>query len=165
MNKFLLCLAFFVGSGAFAESLTAQARVLTLSAGQLSGKTGATVCVNVSASGMRKVISMQYSVKWDSKVLELVEVKNYRLPGLAKDNFGTHQKALGLLTCLWIDDTLKGIDLPNGSPLYQLCFRIKGKTGASSTISFVQKPTPFESVNAYEQMMQIVGVSGKVTVL
>lgn len=155
----LITLSFFM------SPLHAQYGVLTLSAGKTSGKPGTIVCVNVNAAGMRKIISMQYSLKWDSSVLELTEVKNFRLPGLTMDNFGRTQAAAGILTSVWIDNTLKGVELPAGTSLYQLCFRIKGKVGTSSALSFVQKPTPFEVINSFEQFIQLSGVSGKVTVV
>lgn len=147
------------------STLHAQYGVLTLSVGKANAKPGSTVCVNVNAAGMRKIISMQYSLKWDSSVLELTEVKNFRLPGLTADNFGRTQAASGILTSVWIDNTLKGVELAAGTSLYQLCFRVKGKVGTSSAISFVQKPTPFEVINSFEQFIQLSGVPGKVTVV
>lgn len=141
-----------------------HAQNLTVSAGQVSAASGTTVCVPVNVIGMRRMLSMQYSVKWDSKVLELVDIKNFRLPGMSKDNFGSNQSAQGILTTLWLDNSIKGVDLPNGTPMYQLCFKVKGKAGTSSSVQIVQKPTPFEAINKFEQFVPLSGVSGKVTV-
>jgi len=141
-----------------------MAQGLTVSVGQATASAGSTVCVPVHIIGMRRMLSMQYSVKWDSKVLELVDIKNFRLPGMTKENFGMNQAAQGILTTLWLDNSIKGVDLPNGTPMYQLCFRVKGKAGTSSVVQILQKPTPFEAINKFEQFVQMSGVSGKVTV-
>lgn len=145
-------------------SASAQYGAMTLSVGQGSGKTGTTVCVNLNAAAMRKIISMQYSLKWDSNALEFVQVRNFRLPGLTQENFGLTKTKEGILTFAWIDNSLKGVDLPDGTPLYQICFKIKGKAGSSTTVSLSPKPTPFEVINAFEQYIQLVGVAGKVVV-
>lgn len=145
-------------------SASAQYGAMTLSVGQGSGKTGTTVCVNLNAAAMRKIISMQYSLKWDSNALEFVQVRNFRLPGLTQENFGMTKTKEGILTFAWIDNSLKGVDLPDGTPLYQICFKIKGKPGSATTVSLSPKPTPFEVINAFEQYIQLVGVAGKVVV-
>ncbi len=144
--------------------LRAQYGSMTLGVGQGSGKTGSAVCVNLSATAFRKIISMQYSLKWDSNALEFVQVRNFRLPGLTQENFGTTKTKEGILTFAWIDNSLKGVDLPDGTPIYQICFKIKGKAGMTSTIALSSKPTPFEVINSFEQYIQLVGVPGKVVV-
>ncbi|MBK7474532.1 MAG: hypothetical protein IPI11_00365 [Haliscomenobacter sp.] len=144
--------------------MSAQYGAMTLSVGQGSGKTGSTVCVNLNATALRRIISMQYSLKWDSNALEFVQVRNFRLPGLAQENFGQTKTKEGILTFAWIDNSLKGVDLPDGTPLYQICFKIKGKAGSAATISLSPKPTPYEVINTFEQYIQLVGVSGKVVV-
>ena len=137
---------------------------VTLSAGKGSGATGTTVCVQVTASGFRKIISMQYSMKWDTQVLEFTGVKDFRLPFLTQDNFGLGKSKSGQLTFAWIDNNLKGITLPDGSPIFQLCFRLKGKTGTVGTVSFSPQPTPYEVANVYEQLLQFVGIKGEIKV-
>jgi hypothetical protein len=48
--------------------------------------------------------------------------------------------------------------------LYQICFKVVGKSGGVSSIKFTQKPTPFESVNLEEKLVTIQPVSGNVKV-
>jgi hypothetical protein len=158
--KFWLATLFvFAGiAGAGAQS------AVTLSAGRTSGAVGSSVCVNVSVGGFRKIISMQYSMKWDPQVLELTGVKDFRLPFLNQENFGLSKAKAGQLTFVWIDNNLKGITLPDGSPVFQLCFRVKGKAGTAGAISFSNQPTPYEVVNVYEQLLQLVGIKGEIKV-
>ena len=161
MKGFIIGALVFVLTPVF---LRAQYGAMTLSVGQGSGKTGTTVCLNLNATAMRKIISMQYSLKWDHNALEFIQVRNFRLPGLTLENFGQTKTKEGILTFAWIDNSLKGVDLPDGTPLYQICFKIKGKAGSAANISLSPKPTPYEVINAFEQYIQLVGVSGKVVV-
>lgn len=161
--KQILTVLFFavVFTGSFEA---AGQSAVSLNVGRASGTPGSTVCVNVSASAFRKIISMQYSMKWDSQVLELTSVKDFRLPFLSQDNFGLTKAKSGILSFAWIDNNLKGVSLPDGSPIFQLCFKIKGKPGTSSAIAFTPQPTPYEIANVYEQLLQLVGNRGEIKV-
>lgn len=160
-SKTLYLCIFFLSVAAAASH--AQSAV-TMSVGRGSGTPGTTVCVNVSVAGFRKIISMQYSMKWDAQVLEFVGVKDFRLPFLNQENFGLSKAKSGQLTFVWIDNNLKGITLPDGSPAFQICFRLKGKSGSGSPVSFSPQPTPYEVVNVYEQLLQLVGIKGEIRV-
>jgi hypothetical protein len=103
-------------------------------------------------------------LRWDPKVLEYTGVQNFKLPFLTKDNFGVMGIKKGFLTVVWIENNLSGATLADGSPLYQICFTVKGKTGSSSSVSFSPTPTPFEAVNSKEQLAKVTVVNGSVTV-
>ncbi|GDX45020.1 hypothetical protein LBMAG24_03470 [Bacteroidota bacterium] len=83
---------------------------------------------------------------------------------MTKENFGVQAVSKGILTCMWIDNSLKGVNLVDDSSLYQVCFKVIGKSGGVSGIKFTQKPTPFESVNLEEKLVTIQPVSGTIKV-
>ncbi len=153
------------GAAVIFTLVTAKAQsAVTLSAGRAGGTPGTTVCINVSAAGFRKIISMQYSMKWDTQVLEFSGIKDFRLPFLSQENFGLAKVKSGQLTFAWIDNNLKGVTLPDGSPVFQICFKLKGKSGTVGTVSFSPQPTPYEVANVYEQLLQFVGIKGEIRV-
>ena len=137
---------------------------LTLMAPKVAASTGETVCIDITVAGCQQLLSMQYSVRWDKNVLEFKELKNYKLPYMDGTNFGVNNARDGLLTAMWIENSLKGITVADGSSIYQICYTVKGKSGQFSSINFVDKPTPFEAVNFQSQLVKLVGVDGKVTV-
>ncbi|MDZ4682555.1 MAG: cohesin domain-containing protein [Saprospiraceae bacterium] len=137
---------------------------LTLVAPKVVASAGETVCIDITVLGCNQLLSMQYSVRWDKNVLEFKELKNYTLPYLDGNNFGVNNAQDGLLTAMWIENSLKGITIADGSSIYQICYTVKGKSGQFSSINFVDKPTPFEAVNFQSQLLKIIGVDGKVTV-
>lgn len=150
----LLCMGF----------ATAQSSAITLKAEKKTAAPGSKVCLNISAEHFTKMLSTQYTLRWDPKVLEYTGVQNFKLPFLTKDNFGVMGIKKGFLTVVWIENNLSGATLADGSPLYQICFTVKGKTGSSSSVSFSPTPTPFEAVNSKEQLAKVTVVNGSVTV-
>lgn len=159
-KTFLITLLWLV----FAGAGFAQSTAITLKAEKKTAAPGSKVCVNISADNFSKMLSTQYTLRWDPKVLEYSEVQNFKLPYLSKDNFGTIGIKKGFLTVVWIENNLKGADLANGAAMYQVCFTIKGKAGSSSSITFSPNPTPFEAVNSKEQLAKVSVVNGSVSV-
>lgn len=137
---------------------------LTLIAPRLVASSGETVCLDITVAGFQQLISMQYSVRWDKNVLEFKELKSFQLPSMDNNNFGTNNAQDGVLTAMWIENSLKGIAIADGTSIYQICYKVKGKSGQFSSINFVDKPTPFEAVNTRDEVVGIKGMDGKVTV-
>ncbi|NUN99423.1 MAG: hypothetical protein HUU01_02270 [Saprospiraceae bacterium] len=137
---------------------------LTLIAPKLSAASGETICLDITVAGFQQLLSMQYSLRWDKNVLEFKELKNFQLPSMDGNNFGVNNAQDGLLTALWIENSLKGITVADGASIYQVCYKVKGKPGQFSSINFVDKPTPFEAVNTKDEILGIKGIDGKVTV-
>lgn len=137
---------------------------LTLVIENKEAKPGSTVCVNVTAADFKNLLSMQYSIKWDPAVLAFENVQGFKVPFLNINNFGAHKKAEGILTCVWIDNSLRGVNLPDGTAIYQLCFKVKGNIGSGTAIQVTPKPTPFEAVDVNEKVNSINGVDGSVVV-
>jgi hypothetical protein len=137
---------------------------LTLAAQNIEGRKGQIACMDVTVADFRNVISMQYSIQWDAKVLKYSNVHGFQLPFLSAQNFGVHRINEGILTFVWIDNTLQGKDLPDGSSIYQVCFDVIGDAGQQSHFIITDQPTPFESVNAQEKLLQISTVDGSVRI-
>lgn len=137
---------------------------LTLVAEHKAAKAGQEVCVNISVADFKNLLSMQYSLVWDPQVLELEQVQGFNLPYLGENNFGQNRKDKGILTFVWIDNALQGVNLSDGTVIYQLCFRVKGQPGSGTEIKFSPEPTPFEVVDVREQVLGINGVAGSVVV-
>ncbi len=148
----------------FACLLQAQSMAITLKAEKASAKTGETVCLTISAAQFSKMLSTQYTLRWDPKVLEFKELKNFKLPFLNKENFGLQNVKGGVMPIVWIENNLKGATLADNAMMYEVCFVVKGKAGSKSDLSFSQNPTPFEAINLNEKAAKITVVNGGVTV-
>ncbi len=139
---------------------------ITLMADRQKATEGNEICVPIRVGNFNNILSTQYTVSWDQAVLTYSTVKDFKLPYMtAANNFGDVHTEKGKLTCLWIDNSLKGVTLADGAKIYDICFvPKKGSAGKSSPIQFVEEPTPFESVNTQEQILSIIPVEGVVEI-
>jgi hypothetical protein len=142
----------------------AQTSAITIKVDTREATAGEVICLNISGTNFRRILSTQYSIQWDPAVLSYTGLTNFKLPYMTKENFGVQAVDKGVITCMWIDNSLKGVNLVDDSQLYQICFKVVGKSGSTSSIKFTQKPTPFESVNLDEKLVTIQPVAGSVKV-
>jgi len=133
------------------KSATSSKKV-TISGKDMTVKSGEEFCVDVQVSNFIDVISMQYSTNFDSKVLEFLAVKNPALKDLSVKLNGTnYARAKGeenTLRFSWFVQDLKGISLYDGSTIYQVCFKVIGKSGTVTEVDFAEKPMTGEIGNS-----------------
>lgn len=137
---------------------------LTLGVSNQRVKSGSPVCLDVQVADFDQLLSMQYSVKWDPELLQFKNIQNFQLAGLGPEDFGAHRAAEGILTSVWIDETLQGKTIADGASIYQICFQVIGAAGQSTEVDLSDGPTPFEVVNLKEEVVDIKGVAGRVTI-
>jgi hypothetical protein len=121
---------------------------LLLTASNLEAPKNSEACVSVTARDFKDILSMQYTMQWDPKVLEFKEVRNYGLPGMKENNFSTHLAMEGKLTFSWYDPRLVGLTKADGVKFYDVCFQTVGKPGTVSKFEFSSSPTVVEIADA-----------------
>ncbi|MBK7870630.1 MAG: hypothetical protein IPJ74_08085 [Saprospiraceae bacterium] len=137
---------------------------LTIYFPNIIAKTGDQICVDVQVKGFEKLLSMQYTLAWNKAILKFTELKNFNLPHLDAADFGQHRTADGFITAVWIDETLKGVSMPDASSIYQVCFEVIGKSGDNSFIKITDRPTPIEVANQREKLIPMKKENGSVKV-
>jgi hypothetical protein len=160
MNKSFLLGLFLMISG----SLFAQTNSIGLSFPDLKTKAREELCVPVNVYQFRDMLSMQYSIRFDPTKLKFIEFRDVKLPYLNRGNFGLHKVEEGIITVVWIDNALKGINRLDGEAVFSLCFEVIGKAGETTEIDFTEDPTPFEAVNLAEQIVKINKKKGKIQI-
>ncbi len=104
---------------------------------------GTEFCLDVTMSEIKGLLSMQYSIRWDPNILAFKSVKGFTLPFMDENDFGVHKTSQGILTAVWIDESLQGVNKAAGDLLYQLCFNAIGNSGDETPVRFWSSPTPF----------------------
>ncbi len=137
---------------------------VTFSLGTESAEVGESICVPVTVADFQNILSMQYTLQWDQRYLEFETISDFALPWLSGNNFGTQKTAEGLLTVVWIDNSLQGVTKMDGQPVFTICFKVKGGRGQKAYVGFTENPTPFEVVNKQEKVLSLNPVSGGVNV-
>jgi|APTNR8051073442_1049403.scaffolds.fasta_scaffold00429_22 hypothetical protein len=149
---------------ALGQTPTTTDRTLTLMAGSASASSGSVACLDISAKGFDNLIGMQYSLRWDPAQLQFKEVGKFNLKSLDANDFGARLAAQGALTSAWIEDSLRGVSVPAGTVIYQVCFDVKAPAGTTALVKFHNDPTPYEVIDRNEAILRFEGVDGKVTV-
>ena len=112
------------------------------------GQQGDLIVVDVNVSDFDKVVSMQYSMNWDPSILQFEKVQDFQLKDLSAQNFGVEQAKEGNLLMAWYDSSVQGVNLPSGTVLYQVVFRVVGKDTSKSRVRFSGKPLIIEVMKA-----------------
>ena len=112
------------------------------------GRKGDLIFVDVNVTDFDKIVSMQYSMNWDSNVLQFEKVQNFKMKDLSGENFGLKEVKEGNLLLAWYDQSVQGVNLPNGTNIYQVVFRVVGDSAEKSRIKFSNKPIVIEVMKA-----------------
>jgi hypothetical protein len=136
-----------IAAGLLATSIpgspTAQAAVITFTAGDASAPPSSPVIVPIAVNDFTDVLLFQFTIQWDPGVVQFSSIANLaNLPGFAVGNFGTGNAGMGQLTVSWDDGDLSGEDLANGSKLFDINFTTIGLVGSSTLVQFTDDPTP-----------------------
>lgn len=126
---------------------------------------GSETCVSITARNFDRIVSMQYTLKWDVKSLRFKALRGFNLPGLGNNNFGTHlAEKQGLLTYSWFDASLRGVSRPDAASLYEVCFEAVGDQGSQAYVEFVNDPVVFEITDADSQFLNLKGGRGVIEI-
>ncbi len=131
---------------------------------EMTVKKGEQACMTVTVKDFDKIVSLQHSVSWDTKVLKLEGVSNFKLKSMSKGSFGLTYSDSGSYGVSWYDPNIKGISVADGSPIYDVCFTTIGESGSYSDVRVTSDPVKVEVSNAEERILGIPTGKGRVTI-
>ncbi|MBX2871862.1 MAG: hypothetical protein KTR30_07180, partial [Saprospiraceae bacterium] len=100
-----------------------------------------TISVPIRTKDFDEIVSMQFSLSWNSAILEYVSFEDGDIAGMAVGDF---QASLGELRLSWFDVEGEGQTLPDGSAITYLKFVGKGAIGTSTPLTFTNTPLPIQ---------------------
>lgn len=131
---------------------------------EVKAKKGEKVCMNVTVKDFDKIVSLQHSVNWDTKVLKFESVSNFKLKGMSKGSFGLSYLEKGAYGVSWYDPNVKGISVTDNSQIYDVCFTAIGESGSFSDIRITSDPVKIEVSNAAEKILGMPTGKGRITI-
>jgi hypothetical protein len=114
---------------------------VSFSAGSATITPGATTMISVTTSGFSQVLNFQFTVQWNSSVLQYVSAASSGASGV---NFGTGSTGSGKLLVSWDDPFAEGQTLSDGTTVFTIQLQAVGSNGTSSSVGFSDSPTPRE---------------------
>jgi hypothetical protein len=139
-----------------------SSRALVVRMGEATVAKGQIACLPVAAQDFSNLIGFQFTVQWDSTQLDFQRVKNFGLPGYGAANFGDRFASSGYLSTLWTEASLQGGEVPNGTVLFEACFKNIASSGTESTVRFTDGPTTFEIIAADMSQLKFRYSNGRV---
>jgi len=115
--------------------------------------------VEVTTRQFTEIVSAQFSIQWDTTHLHLDTILNPN-PALILPLFNTSLIAEGRMAFSWLDDSFEGVTLANDATLFELHFQAQTVGGITAPFSFVNFPSPLETVKNINGSPMIVPSEG-----
>ncbi|MBK8923588.1 MAG: gliding motility-associated C-terminal domain-containing protein [Saprospirales bacterium] len=112
---------------------------VTFSADTISVPTGQVGCVEITVKNFTDIISTQLGFKYDATKLQFQSFMFGANPlGLSNANFNPNIP--GEIKFTWFDPNALGVDLPDNTVIFKICFTAVGAGGMASTVTFSSLP-------------------------
>lgn len=162
LNSFIACLFLFFS---LLPSVVAQDD-LSFSASITTAEQGDNVEVNISASGFVDIVSVQFTIRYDSTVINALGVGDFGLPYLSSTNVAyAPQQQEGIIGFAWFDESLLGQTLSDGDVIFSITFKVVGDPGTSTDLIFGGEPVLIEVTNVDGLIVEPSFNDGSVMVL
>ncbi len=112
----------------------------------VNGSCGGNVCVQFTVQNFNDVGVMEFSMVFNSAVLQFDKVQNFApLMGFGTGN--TNLAGPDSLKVVWFNGNVENQSLPDGTVLFEICFNIIGNGGQSSDITFGNSEVTFSDIS------------------
>jgi gliding motility-associated-like protein len=124
---------------------------VTIEIGEVNANPEELVCVPITVKNFKEVLTTQFTMRWDTSVAQFSSIDyNPDFPFLNLSNFNTRRTADGFIILSWADINGAGIDLPDDTKFFDICFKVTSKGGVFTPIEFTANPTPIEIATVAE---------------
>ena len=134
--------------------VNSPSNAFSLSLDSVIGYSGQKVVVNCRVKNFKKIVSAQFTMKFNPQLLSFVQEEQFGIPNLGSSNFGKSQSIAGVISFSWTDPSVSGVTLTDGSILFSIRFSVRaGNQGQSCNVYFDNFPIIEEfsdtSLNAF----------------
>ncbi len=137
--------------------------------GPIEEDPGQKACVDFMVQDFNDITRMDFSIEWESGVLEFDEITNItnNLENFDLFNFTTTTVSNGALGVEWLDFNGTGVSLDDDEVLFSVCYNVIGDPDDCSAITFTALPIDIniETTNSNNTNVGLNGIPGQVCVL
>jgi len=139
---------------------------ITLYADSIEAEQGQIVDIPINIIGFKDILSMQFSLNWDTTVIKFQEVHSYteELPQFGAEGVGTGSASSGNLIVVWFDNSISGISVTDSSSILTVQFEVIGGEGEKSPIVFSDTPALIEIVDVTATVIEPDLVNGEIEI-
>src|SRR6187551_925173 len=99
----------------------------------IDGAPGDTICIPVTVENFNLINIIQFEIYWNSSVLDYIEVTNPGTPSV-NPNSDFNLSGPNALKFIPLGFPITGESLPDGTVLFEICFRVVGFPGSTSGV-------------------------------
>ena len=129
----------------FPFSLSSQDLLLKIANPQVNGNK---VTYDLSADNFTDMIAAQFSIRYDTSLMEFDSIVNAILPGW--DDLSYYESEPGAIVIVWYELGVQGVTFPNGTVLFQMQF--EAKIGTFGGVCFSQEPVESEFLSVQGEL-------------
>lgn len=160
-SSFLIVLSFLCWT-------TLRGQEVSVFATHEAANPGQIVKVKVKVSDFDTMLSSQFTLRYDTAIVEYSAIGDFGIFNITDQNFGVPTGAFpspkGIITFLWVaDNIISGHSMPDSSTLFSISFKVTGADGQVSPIQFSDDPTVIEFGNLGGEI-DYMAFNGSVTV-
>ena len=146
--------------------LAVHSQRLSLIAPSMNSSCNATIDIPVKVKSFQNLLSLQFSLSWDTATLKFNGVVNYGPSALAlnSNNVGFNNTVTGQLSFTWSDVNQQAQTLSDSTVLLMLRFNVNGSNGSIGAISFSNNPVIIEAIDAGLNAVPVSVVNGSVAI-
>jgi gliding motility-associated-like protein len=122
------------------------------------------VCVPFFAQDFTDIFSFQYSIHWDPTILSIASA-NFVNPDLNNLDLNFNSVGIDALTASFFYFSGVSVTVPDGDPLFEICFNVLGPVGSMSPITIDGDPTIIDVYDGSNVYLGFVPTAGSVTVI
>ena len=126
----------------------------------------AAVEIDVRVLDFESIMSMQFSVNWDTAVLKFDSITNLgALPDYTIANFNTNSSNEGKFTTLWLGDPIYGNTLDDSTSIFSIAFTVIGSPDSQSSVAITNDPLAIEVTDLDGNELPVIIENGMITVV
>ena len=146
--------------------LTVFSQGLSLIAPAVNSTCNSTVDIPVKVKNFQSLLSLQFSMGWDTSKLKFKGITGYgpNVLALTNTNFGISNAVAGQLIFSWNDANQQAQSLTDSTAVFVLQFNVFGNNGSTAAIDFFNTPATIEAIDAGLNTVPVTTVSGAVSI-
>jgi len=123
---------------------------------------GDTVTTQIKVKDFTEILSVQFSLNWDSTALRLLSVQEFGIENMS-ENEHFFSPSGNALVFAWYDNAVAGVALPDSSVLFSVSYKIVSPD-QEADIVFSDEPTFIEVGSLNSGILEVTTFPGRVTV-
>ncbi len=135
------------------------AKDVTIRLDSISGVAGSQVKVPLRVVDFADLMTMQFTIAWDSNLLNYNSVSDINIGNVSNGNFGTAEINNGFLTFSWNTESLSDTTILDNTSIFSVVFDVVNTVCTDAVVSLDESPTAITPIEIADENLCIANVT------